>query len=181
MNRKIVVIIVGLMTIAMLATPLVGTVIAGKGQEKLSFQIVVTGDTTVVPLSLDLIPDDLEKAQRLKNAWTFADATVTLLIDGWPYVPDVFEFVGFNMADLQLEPNFAVSKLTWTFTFDGIGTIVVESTGKVVDLYTPDEHLWVHKNTGYGTDQLRGVKIDQQEPVGTIMGLDTALLEPYKV
>jgi hypothetical protein len=181
MNRKIVVIIVGLMTIAMLATPLVGTVIAGKGQEKLSFQIVVTGDTTVVPLSLDLIPDDLEKAQRLKTAWTFADATVTLLIDGWPYVPDVFEFVGFNMADLQLEPNFAVSKLTWTFTFNGIGTIVVESTGKIIDMYTPDEHV-VYKSTGHGTDQLQGVKIDQQlgEPVGTIMGLNLELLAAYE-
>ena len=181
MNRKIVVIIVGLMTIAMLATPLVGTVIAGKGQEKLSFQIVVTGDTTVVPLSLDLIPDDLEKAQRLKIAWTFAEGTTaTLLIDSVEYAPSDFDFIGFNMADAQLEPNFAVSKLTWTFTFGEIGTIVVESTGKIIDMYTPDEHV-VYKNTGHGTDQLRGVKIDQQEPVGTIMGLDTALLEPYKV
>ena len=186
LNRKVLGIAVFLLAVAMLATPFVGTVMAGKGQEKLSFQIVLGGDTTPVPLTLDLIPKKYvfpagsSEAQRLKTAWTFADATAALLIDGTPYVPDVFEFVGFNMADLQLEPNFAVSKLTWTFTFGEIGTIVVESTGKVVDLYTPDEHV-VYKNTGHGTDQLRGVKIDQQEPVGTIMGLDTALLEPYKV
>ena len=182
LNRKVLGIAVFLLAVAMLATPFVGTVMAGKGQEKLSFQIVVTGDTTVVPLSLDLIPDDLEKAQRLKIAWTFAEGTTaTLLIDSVEYAPSDFDFIGFNMADLQLEPNFAISKITYTFTFGEIGTIVVESTAKIVDLYTPDEHLWVHKNTGYGTDQLRGVKIDQQELVGTIMGLDTALLEPYKV
>ena len=179
-NRKILGIAVFLLAVAMLATPFVGTVMAGKGQEKLSFEVVLEGDTTPVLLSIDFIPAGSSEAQRLKTAWTFADATAALLIDGTPYVPDVFEFVGFNMADLQLEPNFAISKITYTFTFGEIGTIVVESTGKIVDLYTPDEHV-VYKNTGHGTDQLRGVKIDQQELVGTIMGLDTALLEPYKV
>jgi hypothetical protein len=185
-NRKILGIAVFLLAVAMLATPFVGTVMAGKGQEKLSFEIVVEVDTSPLPLTLDLIPkkyvfpDGLSEAQRLKTAWTFADATVTLLIDSVEYAPSDFDFIGFNMANLQLEPNFAISKLTWTFTFGEIGTIVVESTGKIFDLYTPDEHV-VYKNTGHGTDQLRGVKIDQQELVGTIMGLDTALLEPYKV
>jgi hypothetical protein len=181
LNRKVLGIAVFLLAVAMLATPFVGTVMAGKGQEKLSFEVVLEGDTTPVTLSIDFIPAGSSEAQRVKIAWTFAEGTTaTLLIDSVEYAPSDFDFIGFNMADAQLEPNFAVSKLTWTFTFGEIGTIVVESTGKIVDLYTPDEHV-VYKNTGHGTGQLKGVKIDQHELVGTIMGLDTALLEPYKV
>lgn len=42
-NRKALVITVVLMAVAMLSTPFVGMVIAGKGQEKLSFRLVMIG------------------------------------------------------------------------------------------------------------------------------------------
>jgi len=46
-NRKVLVIFVAMMAVAMLATPLIGTVTAGKGQEKLSIRLDVGSyDTT---------------------------------------------------------------------------------------------------------------------------------------
>lgn len=43
MNKKVLVFAVALMAVAMLATPIIGTAMAGKGQEKLSFELQITG------------------------------------------------------------------------------------------------------------------------------------------
>jgi hypothetical protein len=184
MKGKIVAMIVVLMAVAMLSSSLVGLVQAGKGQEKLSFQTVLSGDMSPVPAAdpwLTLIPKKSESwmdAQRLKSVWTFADVSATLWIDGEPYYPDDFEFVGYNIqsADILSGPTAEV-KETSTFIFDGIGTIVVEMTGKLFNEYTAEQYV-VNKGVGFGTGLLEGIKIDiKQSGEGTIMGWDASLFD----
>jgi hypothetical protein len=189
--------IVGLMALVMLATPLVGLVQAGKGQEKLSFQIVYEGDISPTKAPgyspwLELIPRtcvypvDLLEAQRWITHWTFKDVTPTLLIDGDEYYCDSFTFVGRNLMPAVPVGATAELKCEATFTFDGIGTIEVESTGKIFNLGNPLTQYNVQNFNGHGTDQLKDVKIggkiDQlaQSSEGIIMGLDLGLLAAYK-
>ena len=185
--------IVGLMALVMLATPLVGLVQAGKGQEKLSFQIVYEGDISPTKAPgyspwLELIPRtcvypvDLLEAQRWITHWTFKDVTPTLLIDGDEYYCDSFTFVGRNLMPAVPVGATAELKCEATFTFDGIGTIVVESTGKIVNLGTAEQYVVQNGAHGWGADQLKDVKIyyDAHSSEGIIMGLDLGLLAAYK-
>ena len=178
MNKKVLGFVLASIFLAMLVAP----AIAGKGQEKLSFQMVLSGDIPPVPAAdpwLTLIPKKSESwmdAQRLKSLWTFADASATLLIDGEPYYPDDFEFVGYNIqsADILSAPT-AEMKETSIFIFNGIGTIIIEMTGKLFNENSAEQYV-VHRGVGFGTDLLEGVKIDiKQSGEGTIMGWDASL------
>jgi hypothetical protein len=179
MNKKILSAFVSLLAVAMLATPLVGLVQAGKGEEKTSFACVPEGDLTNVPIrEPDLKPkkDGWAEANVAKTSWTFADITPILLIGGVPYIPDDFDFIGTLIIQVG-SGHDAVAKNTWTFEFDEIGTIVVEETGKM-DFMTGGI---VYRGVGWGTGDLKGVKIDYYinrggvEYDGTVMGWPTEL------
>ena len=147
----------------------------------------VTVSVTNVPLGEpDFKPknSDWVEAEVAKTSWTFADITPILLIGGDSYVPGDFDFVGTLIFRVDPEAlDSVVAKNTWTFTFGGIGTIVIKETGKL-DLVTGGI---VYRGVGWGTEDLKGVKIDYYvnrggvEYKGSIMGLDTELLEAYKV
>jgi hypothetical protein len=193
MKGKIMAMIMVLMAAAMLASSLVGSAYAGKGQEKLSFQIAYEGDISPTKAPgydpwMELIPKkcvypvDLLEAQRWKTHWTFKDVTPTLLIDGDEYYCDSFTFVGRNLMPAVLAGATAELKCEATFTFDGIGTILVESTGKIVNLGLPTQYVVQNGAHGWGTGQLKDVKIyyDAHSSEGIIMGLNLELLTAYK-
>ena len=126
---------------------------------------------------------DLLEAQKWKTHWTFKDVTPTLLIDGDEYCCDSFTFVGRNLMLAVPVGATAEMKCEATFTFDEIGTIVVESTGKIFNLGNPLTQYVVQNGAqGWGTDQLKDVKIyyDAHSSEGIVMGLHLQLLADYQ-
>jgi hypothetical protein len=178
MNKRILMLTITLLTVAMLATPIVGMVQGGKGQEKLDFRLRMVG-------ILDPPPE---------KAWP-AGVTVHTRGIGWVPTGDFFIEIGVGgsvetilAADLSYEgyldinqnqkQGVTVLRVVETITIAGRGTLEIINTG--ANPGQGSSHLFV----GHGTGEFEGVKIHGHstivgpapitiDRIGTVMGWPT--------
>ncbi len=178
LNRKVLVIAVAFMALAMLATPIVGTVMAGKGQEKLYYEanIVLAG------YNIDNIRTVPPGATPPNTVFVTASGTAvafTLQIGSEAYTPT-------HYADMQItihtRQNLVFIQIWETYTFEGVdGTIEISAVGKIYNYGDLAIQMSDTKIVGHGTGYFEGVKImaegnnelgnfPHKIHIGTIMG-----------
>lgn len=166
------------LAVVLLATPLVGTAIAGKGQEKLYYEMNVT------ILAYDLVdvqtapPEGAPPNVVILTLLETYSEDFSLQIGSETFYPDRSAEV---RAILYTHQTFMIATVSETYTFDGVdGTIEIMLAGKTNDYGTPDA-MSEMVVVGHGTGYFKGVKImaeghnelgnaDHKIHVGTIMG-----------
>ncbi len=187
MNKKVLMLTITLLAVAMLATPMVGMVQAGKGQEKLDFKLHLEGGFVMF---------DWDKA------WYAGE---TLHIRGWNWevalAGDFYIEIGVGgiveiipkeelSYDASMDYNRNVKQGFYVVTIREIITIYTDDTkttprGTLEIFNTGDNpagkgHIFV----GHGTDEFEGVKVSGKstrvpgppatiDRVGTVMGWPT--------
>ena len=162
----------------MLTTPLVGTATAGKGNNKLSYEVNIrlSGFDVATRFVPAPPPDANVVFVTVTNPVT---STFTLEIGGVTYTPNYDAEMVLKMTFNN--PDFRTVRATETYTFDGVeGSLVVSVVGRTNNFGTLEEMDAVNVE-GYGTGYFEGVKISAKgfnEPgdptlkihEGTIMG-----------
>ena len=180
MNKKLLGLGTITLAIIMILTPMVGTVAAGKGKEKLYYEanIIIPGfsveDVRTVPPGA--IPPNTVFLTLHATAEFF-----TLKIDSEIFTPT-------HSADMQViinvKQNIVHLKIWETYTFEGVdGTLEIYGVGRIYNYDPADTSLQMSdtKIVGHGTGYFEGVKISAEGSnvlgdfedkihIGTIMG-----------
>ena len=161
MNKKITVIVLAL-AVAMLATPIMGTVMAGKGEEKLSFKLVMVGHYSP-PAKVVETENTIHYFPlgfMFHNPLT-SEPVLTVEIDGVA-LPDIRLGGGEGFLYLNLNPKGYTIRVTDVIIInagDGsfMGNIVTNALGNL----NKGEGMGAGMNfIGHGTDELKGVKVE---------------------
>ena len=160
MNKKILVAV--LLAAVMLATPFLGSVMAGKGQEKLPFKLVMVGHYSP-PLKVVETENTIHYQPlgfMFHNPLT-AEPTLTVEIDNTP-LPDIQLGGGEGFLYLNLNPQGYTIRVTDVIIInDGagsfLGNIVTNALGNLNK--GEGQGAGLHF-IGHGTDGLKGVKVE---------------------
>jgi len=141
----------------MLATPFVGTALAGKGDNKMSYEarFVLGAPDSMIVRS---VPSE-EDANVKFVSLVYSDPVplFVLKIDGIEY-PAVYAEAEL-LVIRRVGMPFRLLKATETYTFDGVdGSLVVRVTGRTNYMGTP-EQMDIVNVEGHGTGHFEGVKI----------------------
>ena len=158
MNKKITVILLAL-AMAILATPIVGTVIAGKGQEKSDFVLYMVGAATGPP---DKIWTTDGGIMQIKGYHWGITGDYYVEVDGTKYYPTGYS--SSLLVTINTKTGTSLVHVKESIIFDG-GSIEITVFDKTV------EGVVEGTFTGIGTGSLAGVKVH-----GTCDGHDTTTI-----
>ena len=173
MNKKLLGFTLAFIFIAMLATPLVGAVMAGKGQTKQYYEFYLEGGYVPGPdTKMWTTNGGITQIRDLVFIATYIEVTV----GGDIYYPDPLGYVGTMDATLNTDGKLNI-RVHESFVVDGLGTITQRTAETVTGFGTPDA-AGGGNFVGLGSDGLEGVKIQgtsslvEGSPtrVGTVMG-----------
>ena len=156
MNRKILVIAGFVMVLAVLATPMVGLVHAGKGEEKQYFKIHLVGLPNESTAEIKWTPDpDTGPMKHGRDAeWGLLDVLEVTI--GGNTITEGISYSCIICADYNGVTFKGVQRIRETVTFSDIdgeeGTLEILAIGKLGDVGATF--------TGHGTGALEGVKVD---------------------
>ena len=177
MNKKILSIFVSLIVVAMLATPLVGTATAGKGNNKEYYKVTLTS-FTIALTNVEFMPPAPHIPKRVQAEFTLTAIDYMLQIGSNFYTPDDYDYTASGTLKRTLGGDIALETVRETYTFDGLGTLEISINNKKYNYGTPEQYDDATVN-GWGTDYFKDVKItamgygvkgDVKEHIGTIMG-----------
>jgi hypothetical protein len=189
MNKKILVVFVGVLAVVMLATLLVGTVMAGKGQTRVSFRFVLVG--TYGPEGETLVHG---KSTHMFNypfvatGWPGSEDYPTpylpleLEIDGQPIPPELLSYEAYFPRVIWSEKggNIVLTVIETITIGDGVGgvagTIVLNVKGNNYNtgngVGSGDSFI------GFGTGAYEGVKIQGRTPDGSVQVGEMEVIDP---
>ena len=163
MKRKFLVIVLAL-AVVLLAVPFIGTVIGGKGTDKLHYE--ANFRMASYEIAFRYVPAPPPDANivfvTLTNPVT---SMFTLQIGEDIFTPN---FDADMLLVRNLDQDFRLVKATETYTFDGVdGSLVISTVGRTNDYGTPDQ-MDIVNVVGHGTGWFEGVKISAKgySPVG---------------
>ena len=163
-----------LICLTMLATPIVGTVMAGKGQTKQDYEFILNGDYGP---GLDTKIWTTEDGVMQIRDMIFIASYIEVKVGGVTYYPDPNDYSCTMDCTLNLVTSVLDIRVRETFVIDGIGTITQRTAETVTEYGSPDA-TGGGNFVGFGSEGLEGVKIkgtsifvvDHPERVGTVMG-----------
>lgn len=172
MSKKVLVIAFVLMAVAMLATPMVATVMAGKGQTKQYYEFYLEGagapDENTKMWTTD---GGILQARNYPYYATYIEVTVR----GTTYYPDPASYIGTMDFTLDTNTMHITIRVHETFAVAG-GTITQDTAEMITGFGTPDM-AGGGSFVGFGSGALAGVKIVGKtttttglDRVGTVMG-----------
>jgi len=168
MNKKLLGVLLSILTMAILVAP----VMAGKGQTKQDYEFWLEG--TSGPDTKEWVTADGVLQGR---DFIFTASYIEVTIDGTTYYPDPESYsctMDFAIDLVSLTLDIRVHE---TFEVDGLGTITQRTAETIYDYGTPDM-AGGGNFVGFGSDGLEGVKIQGTSSmvdfhpvrVGTVMG-----------
>jgi len=155
-NRKVLVIFVAFMAIAMLATPMVGLAQAGKGQEKQYFKSYLVGLPNESTGEIRWTPDPITGPMKHGREVEWGLVEVLEVTIGSDTITEGISYSCKICADYNSVTFKGVQRIRETITFSDIdgeeGTLEILAIGKL-----GDEGATF---TGHGTGVLEGVKVE---------------------
>lgn len=160
MNKKILAVIVTVVTLAMVLTPIVGIVQAGKGQEKLDFRLHLEG-TTVPPPEKGWLADSIQHAHNL--AWEVREDFYIEIGEAGAVETIPKEALSYSgllvITMVNQKQGWFLTQVRETITIYTDDTQTVErGTIKILTLGTNPAGNGAMVN-GFGTGEFEGVKI----------------------
>jgi hypothetical protein len=155
-NRKILATVLAL-AVVLLATPYIGMVNAGKGQEKLYFKLYIVGlpDYSTGEIRHTPDPDNGPFNHGRDVEWLPVDV-LEVTIGSTTYYPDDVSYSNVLDADYNTETLVGHQRIRETVTFNdisgGMGTIEIWAIGSLAKVGVVF--------TGHGTGALEGVKVE---------------------
>jgi hypothetical protein len=181
MNKKVLGIALASIFLAMLVAP----AIAGKGQTKLSFELVLVGTmgmpgeiiATGQAMHLNDVPFLATGWTGIPDTeWDESYAPIALTIDGVPVDPATLSYEGMMKVQYSAapdgesgQPNMAIMvDETITITGDNAGTLVLQVKGNNENTGNGEKAGAGDNFIGFGTGDYAGVKIQGSSPGGPV-------------
>jgi len=176
MNKKILSAIVVMFVTVMVISPMIGIVQAGKGQEKLSFELYVNSVPEIIPERViktspkgSLPPVMGGDAKLVSVEIDYVASALSVTVGSTPYVSSDVELdegllnVAVHWNPPMADPQMVIvnDKFTLDFTelFDETAKIEMKRVGKSYLSFTGASGVETSSFVGIGTGLLKGVKV----------------------
>ena len=177
MKKAVLVTFVALMAVAMLATPIIATAMAGKGEEKLYYEFFLQGAYGPGPDTKSwTTPDGITQVRNLVYTASYIEVTV----GATKYYPAPSSYT--CTMDFTLDTNTRILYARIHESFAIAGGTITQHTAEVITEYGTHYHGGGNF-VGFGSGTLEGVKIQGTtafamkpilgaglDRVGTVMG-----------